>query len=67
MARTMLVEYKTPERFWLEVVNTACHAINWLYLHHLLKKTSNELLIGNKSNVSYLCIWEQMLHLGKER
>jgi transposase InsO family protein len=33
MARTMLGEFKTPERFWSEVVNTACHAINRLYLH----------------------------------
>jgi transposase InsO family protein len=27
MARTMLGEFKTPERFWSEAVNTACHAI----------------------------------------
>jgi transposase InsO family protein len=47
MAKTMLGEYKTPERFWSEAVNTACHAINWLYLHRLLKKTSYELLTGN--------------------
>jgi transposase InsO family protein len=26
MARTMLGESKTPERFWSEAVNTACHA-----------------------------------------
>jgi hypothetical protein len=57
MARTMLGEYKTPERFWSEAVNTACHAINWLYLHRLLKKTSYELLTGNKPNVSYFCIF----------
>jgi transposase InsO family protein len=44
MARTMLGEFKTPERFWSEAVNTACHAINRLYLHRLLKKTSYELL-----------------------
>jgi hypothetical protein len=44
MARTMLGEYKTSERFWSEVVNTTCHAINRLYLHRLLKKTSYELL-----------------------
>jgi transposase InsO family protein len=25
MARTMLGEYKTPERFWSEAVNIACH------------------------------------------
>jgi transposase InsO family protein len=29
VARTILGEYKTPKRFSLEVVNTACHAINW--------------------------------------
>jgi hypothetical protein len=52
MARTMLGEYKTLERFWSEAVNTACHAINRLYLHRLLKKTSYELLTGDKPNVS---------------
>jgi hypothetical protein len=57
MARTMLGEFKTPERFWSEAVNTACHAINRLYLHHLLKKTSYELLIGNKPNVSYFRVF----------
>jgi hypothetical protein len=57
MARTMLGEYKMPERFWLEAVNTACHAINRLYLHRLLKKTSYELLTGNKPNVSYFRVF----------
>jgi hypothetical protein len=57
MARTMLGEYNTPERFWSEAVNTACHAINRLYLHHLLKKTSYELLTGNKPNVSYFRVF----------
>jgi hypothetical protein len=53
MARIMLDEYKTSDQFWTEVVNTACHAINRLYLHKLLKKTSYELLTGNKPSVSY--------------
>jgi hypothetical protein len=57
MARMMLGEYKTPERFWSEAVNTACHAINRLYLHRLLKKTSYELLTGNKPNVSYFHVF----------
>jgi hypothetical protein len=57
MERTMLVEFKTPERFWSEAVNTACHAINRLYLHRLLKKTSYELLTGNKPNVSYFRVF----------
>jgi hypothetical protein len=38
-------------------VNTACHAINRLYLHRLLKKTSYELLTGNKPNVSYFRVF----------
>jgi hypothetical protein len=57
MARTMLGEFKTPERFWTEVVNMACHAINRVYLHRLLKKTSYELLTGNKPNVSYFRVF----------
>jgi hypothetical protein len=57
MARMMLGEYKTPERFLSEAVNTACHAINRLYLHHHLKKTSYQLLTGNKPNVSYFRVF----------
>jgi transposase InsO family protein len=57
MARTMLGEFKTLERFWSEAVNTTCHAINRLYLHRLLKKTSYELLTSNKPNVSYFCVF----------
>jgi transposase InsO family protein len=54
MARTMLDEYKTPNWFWVEAINTACYSINRVYLHRILKKTSYELLTGKKSNVSYL-------------
>jgi hypothetical protein len=57
MARIMLGEYKTPERFWSEDVNTACHAINRLYLHRLLKKIPYELLTCNKPNVSYFRVF----------
>jgi hypothetical protein len=57
MARMMLTEYRTLERFWSEAVNTSCHAINRLYLHRLLKKTSYELLTGNKPNVSYFHVF----------
>jgi hypothetical protein len=44
MARTMLDEYKTPDQFWAEAINTACYSINRLYLHRILKKISYELL-----------------------
>jgi hypothetical protein len=57
MARTMLDEYKTPDRFWAEPINTTCYSINWLYLHRILKKTSYELLTGKKPNVSYFRVF----------
>jgi hypothetical protein len=38
MVRTMLEEYKTLDRFWVEAVNMTCYAINWLYVHRILKK-----------------------------
>ena len=50
-------KYIMDERFWSEVVNTACHAINRLYLHRFLKKTSYELLTDNKPNVSYFRVF----------
>jgi hypothetical protein len=57
LARTMLDEYKTSDRFWAKAVNTACYAINQLYLHRILEKTSYELLTGKKPNVSYFRVF----------
>jgi transposase InsO family protein len=28
MTRTMLDEYKTPDQFWVDAINTACYSIN---------------------------------------
>src|SRR6266498_2402029 len=68
----MLDEYGTPERFSAKAIDTACYASNRLYLHHLLKKTAYELLVGRKPNVSYFwvfgckCyIYKKRQHLGK--
>jgi hypothetical protein len=57
MARTMLVEYKTSDRFWAVAINTACYTKTRLYLHRILKKTSYELLTGKKPNVSYFRVF----------
>jgi hypothetical protein len=57
MARTMLDEYKTPDQFWAEAINTVCYSINRLYLHRILKKTSYGLLTGKKPNVSYFRVF----------
>jgi hypothetical protein len=53
----MLDEYKTSNRFWTKAINTACHIVNRLYLHQLLKKTPYELLSSNKPNVSYFRVF----------
>jgi hypothetical protein len=55
----MLDEYKTSDQFWTDAVNTACHVTNRLYLHKLLRKTSYELLIGNKPSVSYFRVFRR--------
>jgi hypothetical protein len=57
MARTMLDEYKTPDRFWAEAINIAYYSINRLYLHQIIKKTSYELLTGKKPNISYFRVF----------
>jgi hypothetical protein len=67
MIRTMLDEYNTSDQFWVEAVNTACHATNHLYLHKLLKKTSYELLTGNKPNVSYFRVFESKCYILQKR
>ena len=53
LARTMIDEYNTPERFWAKAINTTCYASNRLFPHRLLEKTPYELLNG-KSHVSFL-------------
>jgi hypothetical protein len=57
MVMTMLEEYSTSDRFWAEAINTACYAINWPYLHRILKKTSYELLTGKMFDVSYFRVF----------
>jgi hypothetical protein len=53
----MLDEYKTPDIFWTEAINTACHAINRLYLHKYLGKTPYEIITGNKPKVHYFRVF----------
>jgi transposase InsO family protein len=38
MSRTMLDEYKISDRFWVEAINTTCHATNHPYLHKAHKE-----------------------------
>jgi hypothetical protein len=63
----MLDEYNTSDWFWMEAVNTTCHATNRLYLHKLLKKTSYELLTDNKQSVSYFHIFRSKCYVLQKR
>jgi hypothetical protein len=67
MTRTMLDEYKISDWFWTEAIKMACHATNRLYLHKLLKKTSYELLTGNKLIVSYFRVFGSKCYILQKR
>jgi transposase InsO family protein len=53
MARTMLDEHRTPRRYWADVVNTACHLGNRIFLRAFMKKTCYELMHGRAPKVSH--------------
>jgi hypothetical protein len=55
-SRTMLDECKTPDSFWAEAINTACHAANRLYLHKV-NKTPYEIITGKKTSVHYFRVF----------
>jgi transposase InsO family protein len=38
MARMMLDEHRTPRRYWVEAMNTACHVVNRIFLRAFLNK-----------------------------
>jgi transposase InsO family protein len=46
MGQTMLDEHRTPRRYWVEAVNTACHVGNRIFLRAFLNKTCYELMHG---------------------
>jgi transposase InsO family protein len=66
MARTKIDEYKTPDRFWAEAINTACHSINRLYFHRILKKTSYKPLTSKNPNVILESLGANALFLSKD-
>jgi hypothetical protein len=53
----MLDEYKTLNNYWKEAINTACHAISYLYIHKIYKKIAHELLTSNKPKVDYFIVF----------
>ena len=57
LARTMLDEYNTLERFWAKAINTTYYASNHLFPYRLLKKTTYELLNWKKLDISFFRVF----------
>jgi hypothetical protein len=53
MARTMLVEHRTPRCFWANAISTACYISNRIFLHSILHLTPFELRFGRKPSVPH--------------
>jgi hypothetical protein len=53
----MLDEHRTPRRFWVEAVNTACYVSNRIYLRVHKKKTFYELMYGRTPKVSHFHVF----------
>jgi hypothetical protein len=67
VVRTILDEYKTPDSFWTEAINTACYAANRLYHHKYLNKTPYEIITGKKPSVHYfMVVWCKCFILNKK-
>jgi hypothetical protein len=50
----MLDKHRTPRRFWVDAINTACYISNQIFLCSILHLTPFELRFGRKSSVSHL-------------
>jgi hypothetical protein len=53
MVRTMLNEHRTPRRFWVDAISTACYVSNQIFLRSILLLTPFELRFGRKPSVSH--------------
>jgi hypothetical protein len=49
-----LDEHRTPRRFWIDAISTACYIFNRIFLRLILNLTPFELCFGRKSSVSHL-------------
>lgn len=54
MARTMLIASGLPNSFYSKVVNTAYYINNRYMIRLIIDKTLYELLMGRRSNITYL-------------
>jgi hypothetical protein len=54
MARMILDEHRTPKRFWVDAINTACYISNRIFLSSIFHLTPFELSFGCKPSVAHL-------------
>ena len=54
MERTMLDEHRTPRKYWVEAVNTACYVSNRIFLRAFMQRTSYELRFGRQCNTRFM-------------
>jgi transposase InsO family protein len=54
MARTMLDDYMTPRRFWVDAINFACYTSNQIFTCSIMNLTPFELRFGRNPSVSHL-------------
>jgi hypothetical protein len=48
-----MLEHRTPRRYWIKAVNTACHVGNRIFLRAFLNKMCYELMHGQAPRVSH--------------
>ena len=53
MARVIIHMHNTLMQFWSKAINIACYTLNRTFLRLETKKTSYELWIGRKPNLTY--------------
>jgi hypothetical protein len=67
MARVMIHSKNLAQHFWGEVVNTACHIINRVYLRPETNKTPYEIWRGKKPTVKYFQTFGSKCYILRDR
>jgi len=67
MARVMIHSKNLAQHLWGEVVNTACHIINRVYLRPETNKTPYEIWRGKKSTVKYFKTFGSKCYILRDR
>ena len=67
MARVMLLNKQTPQKFWGEAVNTSCHIGNRIFFRVGTKKTAYEIWNGKKPRVKYFRVFGSKCYILNDR